>query len=168
MAARVCSCARAVAEAARRRGMRRGLSSIRKKVSQTMGFKRHTGWPRTPLALFVPLLGVVAMISSAAAALEGGWEKEYLGTDPDVRFYPDANANYWTYELTRRGGRERLGLRIDGVFPDARYMSLSVYDNADLSAVASLADFQVRADDGSSNPFAERCVECPAVRAYTV
>lgn len=118
--------------------------------------------------LLLAVLGMLAVISSAGAALEGGWEKEYLGTDPAVRFFPDANANYWTYELPRRGGKRHLGLRIDGVFPDARYMSLSLYDNGDLSAVASLADFQIRPEPGSANPFAAGCTDCPQGRDYRV
>lgn len=126
------------------------------------------GWPRLLPAMLLAVLGVLAASSPARAALEGGWEKAYLGTDPAVRFFPDANANYWTYELPRRGAKRQLGLRIDGVFPDARYMSFSVYDNSDRSAVASLADFQVRADPGSANPFAGGCAECGQGRAYTV
>jgi hypothetical protein len=118
--------------------------------------------------LLLPVLGVLGVISAAAAALEGGWEKEYLGSDPAVRFYPDANANYWTYELPRRGGKRHLGLRIDGVFPDARYMSLSVYDNAELSAVASLADAEIRPEPESINPFAAGCTDCPPGRSYRV
>lgn len=71
--------------------------------------------------------------------------------DPDTVnvLYPDSSAQYWSASYTAVAGTR---LRIDGIFPYARYTSWNVYDPA-LRPFAKLSDFQLQPDAGSSNPY---------------
>jgi hypothetical protein len=90
-------------------------------------------------------------------SLLGGWQQEFLGTDPDVVFYPDSNVNYWTYRLNRSRVGNDVGIKIQGAYPQVRYMGINVYDDVyddeSLSPVGSLVDVSVDPDPGSVNPF---------------
>ncbi len=92
--------------------------------------------------------------AGTSAAIPGGWQEQYLGTDPEVRFYPDGKANYWAYHLERSRGDRNVGLRIEGRFPQARYMSITVYDDKRFSPVKHLTDVDIRPGAGGINPFA--------------
>jgi hypothetical protein len=71
--------------------------------------------------------------------------------DPDTVnvLYPDSAAQYWSASYTAVPGTR---IRIDGVFPYARYTSWNVYDPL-LRPFAKLADFQLQPDAGSANPY---------------
>jgi hypothetical protein len=71
--------------------------------------------------------------------------------DPDTVnvLYPDSSAQYWSAGYTAVPGTR---LRIDGIFPYARYTSWNVYDPA-LRPFAKLSDFQLQPDAGSENPY---------------
>lgn len=78
--------------------------------------------------------------------LPGRWYGEFLGTNPQVPMFPDANANYWTFHLNT----ERFpnhGVRIRGTKPKARYFSFNVYDDTNFSPVASLSDKLISVTD---------------------
>ncbi len=107
---------------------------------------------------FLAALALAWVTSSCSAdqagTASGGWQEAYLGTDPQVRFFPDGNANYWAYHLERGWRGSNIGLLVEGQFPQARYMSLTVYDDKTFSPVAHLTDFQIRAGGAGINPFA--------------
>src|SRR5918912_4201495 len=63
--------------------------------------------------------------------------------------FPDSSAQYWSAEYTAVPGTR---IRIDGVFPYARYTSWNVYDPI-LRPFAKKSDFELTPDPGSSNPF---------------
>jgi hypothetical protein len=71
--------------------------------------------------------------------------------DPDTVnvLFPDQSAQYWTAEFVAVPGTR---IRIDGVFPYARYTSWNVYDPL-LRPFAKLSDDQLTPDGGSSNPY---------------
>jgi hypothetical protein len=89
----------------------------------------------------------------ADLALPGGWQQEFLGSEPGVVFFPDRNVNYWTYRLNRTRAGNHVGIRIQGAYPQARYLGINIYDNSTLSPVASMVDVAIAADPGSVNPF---------------
>jgi hypothetical protein len=71
--------------------------------------------------------------------------------DPDSTnvLFPDSSAQYWTARYTAVPGTR---IRIDGIYPYARYTSWNVYDPA-LRPFAKKTDFEIQPDPGSSNPF---------------
>ena len=80
--------------------------------------------------------------------------------------YPDSSAQYWSASYSAVPGTR---LRIDGVFPHARYTSWNVYDPA-LRPFAKLSDFQLQPDSGSANPYLPGAARNTAVaqRHYTL
>lgn len=79
-----------------------------------------------------------------------------LRENPQLNVYnPDTAAAYWLMPFIVQDG---LRITVSGVYPDARYMSVAVYD-ADgtpfsTNGVAStLTDYQIMPDPGSVNPW---------------
>lgn len=77
---------------------------------------------------------------------------ENIGSRTDLPFLPDGNVNYYLFSFKRKPG-DKIGIRMKGDFPYARYMSYNVYDNRDRSSQASVVDVDIIADEGNSNPF---------------
>jgi hypothetical protein len=63
--------------------------------------------------------------------------------------FPDSSAQYWSAHYKAVPGTR---IRIDGIFPYARYTSWNVYDPA-LRPFAKKSDFELAPDPGSANPF---------------
>jgi hypothetical protein len=68
---------------------------------------------------------------------------------------PDTSAAYWTTPFLATPG---LTIHVQGQFPDARFMSVTVYDNAGgtftRNGVSSgIVDYQIAPDAGTTNPF---------------
>ena len=97
--------------------------------------------------------------------LEGNWDNEFVGENPDVKFYPDAYANYWRFALNRTDEYQNVGIKVTGSYPDARYMSFNVYNDKNLSPIASITDVDITPDAGSVNPFV---TESNADNSYTI
>src|SRR5881392_4440737 len=96
----------------------------------------------------------VALIGPAAAHAEGLDETcELTATrfDADTTnvLFPDSSAQYWSAQYTAVPGTR---IRIDGIFPYARYTSWNVYDPV-LRPFAKKSDFELVPDAGSANPF---------------
>src|SRR5256714_13013805 len=80
--------------------------------------------------------------------------------------FPDSSAQYWSAEYKAVPGTR---IRIDGIFPYARYTSWNVYDPV-LRPFAKKSDFELAPDSGSANPFlpgADRTTP-PDQRHYTL
>src|SRR3954463_12348143 len=80
--------------------------------------------------------------------------------------FPDSSAQYWSAEYKAVPGTR---IRIDGIFPYARYTSWNVYDPG-LRPFAKKSDFELVPDAGSANPFlpgADRTTP-PDQRHYTL
>ncbi len=75
----------------------------------------------------------------------------YIGRDTTVGILPDEYANYFTYTLVRTN--KNIGFKIQGDFPDTRYMSFNVYSLQDYTTQGSLIDYQIETDSGKPNPF---------------
>ena len=81
--------------------------------------------------------------------------------------FPDTSAYYWvsTFPLD-----PALSLEVKGTYPDARYMSLNLYDQS-LSSYqvdgqwSALADYQIDADAGSLNPWQQTAAPSSATQS---
>src|SRR5881398_132685 len=126
---------------------------------------------RTLRRTLVAALLAAALAAPAAAHAAGVDETcELTATrfDPDTVnvLFPDSSAQYWSAQYTAVPGTR---IRIDGIFPYARYTSWNVYDPI-LRPFAKKSDFELQPDLGSANPFlpgADRTTP-PDQRHYTL
>lgn len=88
-----------------------------------------------------------------AIAQDTTWEAPYVGSSKDVLYLPDANAVYWRYGWTRKDAASQNGFVIKGQFPEARYFSFNVYDDASKSSVGSFTDYRIKADSDNSSTY---------------
>jgi hypothetical protein len=104
------------------------------------------------------LLGVVvaaAFLAAPGPAQGQGVDKtcELTATRFDADtvniLFPDSSAQYWSAGYQAVPGTR---IRIDGIFPYARYTSWNVYDPV-LRPFAKKSDFELVPDPGSANPF---------------
>ncbi len=109
------------------------------------------------LAVVVGLLAIVPAGASAAAAATFPYCSWWTETTPETLnvAFPDAAATYWT---TPFYAEEGLEVKVEGTYPDARYMSFNVYNEAGGSFEANqvqsgIADYQIEPEPGSVNPF---------------
>lgn len=119
-----------------------------------MRYLSHSG-----LAIFYGLLTFV-WSTGAGAATPGvfpycSW---WLKTTPETMnvAYPDTEATYWTTPFIAKPG---LQIRVKGQFPQARYFSLTTYDNSfgyftnDEGVTSGIPDYLIHPDTGSVNPW---------------
>src|SRR3954471_22047798 len=102
--------------------------------------------------LLIALLAVLTLVPSAhAAGLDETCELTATRFDADTVnvLFPDSSAQYWTAQYRAIPGTH---IRIDGIYPYARYTSWNVYDPI-LRPFTHMYDAQIAADPGSSNPF---------------
>lgn len=66
--------------------------------------------------------------------------------------YPDIYSKYWVYayDITKN---PNVGLRISGVYPQARFFSFSIYNDLKGEVIDGLDDVNVLPDDGYINPY---------------
>lgn len=104
-------------------------------------------------AVLAAVLG--AVLAAPAAAHADGVDQtcDLTATrfDPDTVnvLFPDSSAQYWSTRYVAVPGTR---IRIDGIFPYARYTSWNVYDPI-LRPFAKKSDFELKPDPGSANPF---------------
>ncbi len=113
------------------------------------------------LGLLVLAVGALATLPAAASAAPAAQQFPYcswwLKTTPSTAnvAFPDAAATYWTTPFLAGDG---VSIEVDGTYPDARYMSFNVYDDAfgsfTTNGVSSgVADYLIAPSSGSINPF---------------
>lgn len=86
---------------------------------------------------------LLSTLTFSSNILSTGWQKEYLGSNPLTRFYPDLNANYWSYHLKRTKEYKDIGLIIRGTLAQLRYFSVNLYNDKDYSSIESLSDQKI-------------------------
>jgi hypothetical protein len=98
-------------------------------------------------AIFAALLAP----NAHAAGLDQTCELTATRFDADTVnvLFPDSSAQYWTASYRAVPGTH---IRIDGIYPYARYTSWNVYDPL-LRPFTHKADIDIAPDPGSSNPF---------------
>ena len=120
-----------------------------------LGLRRGSG-----LALVAVTLGVLAVPTAAGAAASApgapscAWPLETTPSTVNVAF-PDSDAVYWTTPFTVEDG---LQVTVAGSYADARYTSLTVYDDdrspfSTNGVASSLPDYLTAPDPGSVNPW---------------
>jgi len=72
-----------------------------------------------------------------------------VGSGKENVAFPEANANYWASIYVRPPGST---LKLKGTYPHARYMSIITYRISG-TPLDGLADYQIKPDAGSTNPF---------------
>ncbi len=111
--------------------------------------------------LLVGALGLLAIVPAVASAATTQGSFPYCSwwakTTPETLnvAFPDSAATYWT---TPFYAEEGLEIKVEGTYPDARYMSFNVYNEAggsfEANGVSSgIADYQIEPAVGSLNPF---------------
>ncbi len=80
------------------------------------------------------------------------WSATLRGDGEVLGAYPDLYCNYWEYAYNIDEFPE-MGLRIEGLFPYARYFSFSIYNDETGAAVGGINDFEIVPDEGCDNPF---------------
>src|SRR2546421_12222386 len=111
------------------------------------------GWGRTLRRTVVAASLAAALAAPAtvhAAGVDQTCELTATRFDPDTVnvLFPDSSAQYWsTHYVSVPGTR----IRIDGLFPYARYTSWNAYDPV-LSPFAKKSDFELQPHPGSANP----------------
>ena len=101
--------------------------------------------------------------SVAQSTRSCGWLAQFSPDQVDLAF-PNEAARYWAALLPiPRGGH----IEIKGRFPHVRYLSFNTY-NAQLRAVDAIADTEIVADPGSTNPFRPGARRTAKTRDYTV
>src|SRR6476659_2766722 len=102
--------------------------------------------------LAMAVLAMTLGVSSASAAgLDETCELTASRFDADTVnvLFPDSSAQYWTASYRALPGTH---IRIDGIYPYARYTSWNFYDPL-LRPFTHVADLNIAADAGSANPF---------------
>jgi hypothetical protein len=104
---------------------------------------------RFALAALVAALAVVP--NAQAAGVDQTCELTATRFDADTVnvLFPDSSAQYWTASYRAVPGTH---IRIDGVYPYARYTSWNIYDPL-LRPFDHRADVDIAPDPGSANPF---------------
>ena len=82
------------------------------------------------------------------------WWLETTATSMNVAF-PDTSATYWTTPYIAEPG---MKIRVDGEYPDTRFMSFTVYDNTfgyftNNGVESQLTDYQINPLLGAQNPW---------------
>ncbi|GAB1642291.1 hypothetical protein [Krasilnikovia sp. MM14-A1259] len=108
-------------------------------------------------AVLMLLAATAAPTPAAAAELRCAWPQE-VGADALNIALPDTNAHYWVTPFRVHPDRE---ITVTGVFPDARYASLTVYNGLRGTftrdgVFSSRTDYQIAPDPGSVNPWQQR------------
>jgi hypothetical protein len=102
--------------------------------------------------------GFAASAPAAQAALPRCAWPLVVGVEDHNIAYPDTAAVYWS---TQYQVSSDLQIKVDGVFPAARYASLNVYDATTSSFTSdgvgsNLADYRIAPNPGSVNPWQTR------------
>src|SRR4051794_6935750 len=103
---------------------------------------------------FVAVLTIAAAVlvpNAHAAGLDETCELTATRFDADTVnvLFPDSSAQYWSASYRAVPGTH---IRIDGIYPYARYTSWNFYDPL-LRPFTHRADLDIAADPGSTNPF---------------
>lgn len=93
------------------------------------------------------------------------WARGPVSADPYINIaYPDANVYYWAGTFTIPQG---ASLKLKGEFPRSRYMSFISYDEAG-KPVESVADYLIKPNNNSGNPFVYGQQRSPSQREYSL
>ncbi|MFL5896387.1 MAG: hypothetical protein ACJ76Z_14900 [Thermoleophilaceae bacterium] len=106
---------------------------------------------RKAVLAFAIVVSLAGAVTARAQGLDQTCELTATRFDADTVnvLFPDSSAQYWSAHYTAVPGTH---IRIDGVYPYARYTSWNVYDPI-LRPFTHKADVDIQPDPGSANPF---------------
>ncbi|MFL5893699.1 MAG: hypothetical protein ACJ76Z_01135, partial [Thermoleophilaceae bacterium] len=106
---------------------------------------------RKAVLAFAIVVSLAGALTARAQGLDQTCELTATRFDADTVnvLFPDSSAQYWSAHYTAVPGTH---IRIDGVYPYARYTSWNVYDPI-LRPFTHKADVDIQPDPGSANPF---------------
>ena len=98
---------------------------------------------------FLWISSIIIILFSCASSqrFSDTWENEFLGSKIDIPFYPDGNANYWTYSFNPKN--TNIAYKITGKIQKARYFSFNLYNDKTRASVASLIDKDIINQEGT-------------------
>jgi hypothetical protein len=112
---------------------------------------------------FLPLAG--APLLSAFVTL--WWPWLLVTGHTQIPFMSDTNAAYGVFCFSPKTGAFDV-FQITGEFPHARYVSFMVYGGSRSQPFAALADYAIKPDPGSVNPFLPQEDRTAPNRSYTI
>lgn len=95
-----------------------------------------------------------------------GW-RAFEGDKRFTPAFPDKASRYDNLAFTVPSGNY-IALRMTGIFPHARYFSFNLYNFATAAAVKAVADYEIKPDAGSVNPYLPGAYRGAANRSYTI
>lgn len=95
-----------------------------------------------------------------------GWGFPHSGHSKIWPLYPEANATYWFYAITRTE-EDTTGLKFEGEFAHARFQSFTVYDDK-RTPLAWISDVEITANENNENPYLPGVDRNTTNRKYTV
>ncbi|MEQ1928976.1 MAG: hypothetical protein ABL957_00395 [Parvularculaceae bacterium] len=111
---------------------------------------------------------ILLLVGALAFALVMLWRPWLIVTGKtQIPFMSDTNATYGVFSFTPQSGRFDV-IKITGDFPHARYMSFMVYGGSRTQPFSSIADYQMKPDPGSVNPFLPHADRTASRRRYTL
>lgn len=95
------------------------------------------------------------------------WSGVLTGRGKKLTYFPDTYANYWDYGFSLEENA-RVGLKITGSFPRARFLNFCMYDeDRSHDDISSIEDCDIVPDGGKANPFVTACDD-PTKVTYTI
>jgi hypothetical protein len=113
---------------------------------------------------------VVLPTPESPLPLDCAWSAEVSPSASNV-YYPDTAATYWATPYVIDSGAT---IEVAGTYPDARYLSLVTYEaeggyfTSDAGVRSWLADYEIKPDKGSKNPFTKKNKKAKPGGSYTV
>lgn len=143
------------------------MSSLAEKTDQIL---RSLGLLLIGALTFGPEGGLAATLAGSAE-VEGNsctsrWEV-FSAKPYEQIALPDTSVRYWRFRY-KIAGDQRYALRIKGRMPFARYMNFNIYDQKTQDSGGSLADRDIKMENGTPNPFQPGANLNSEERDYTV
>jgi hypothetical protein len=99
----------------------------------------------------------------------GKWSVPVTGKDSRwTPGFPETNAAYFLLPVATRSNGRPVRFDVVGDFPQARFMSLALYDSGSGALLSSLRDSAIKAYEGSENPFREKVTRDTPNRRFIV
>jgi hypothetical protein len=99
----------------------------------------------------------------------GRWSIPVTGKDSRwTPMFPETNAAYFLLPVATRSLGKSVRFDVVGDFPQARFMSLALYDSDNGRLLSSLRDSAIKPYEGSENPFREKVTRDTPNRRFIV
>jgi len=122
-------------------------------------------------AVFILVLLIFCIGPAHAAVVQNPWGGSpwtaFPGNIPLIPSFPDTYSRYDTFVFKQNTGDFDY-LKITGEFPHSRYFSFNLTDFIRGNAISAIADIEIEADPGHTNPFDPALSRDATNRSYTL